>query len=56
MKKKMKLLKTLVFNLALLGLILSCETLELNDTQSPDNATPEQSELDLFLNSIQIDF
>jgi hypothetical protein len=34
----------------------SCETLELNDTQSPDNATPGQSEIDLYSNSIQIDF
>jgi hypothetical protein len=34
----------------------SCETLELEDTQSPDDATPDQSSIDLFMNSIQIDF
>jgi hypothetical protein len=34
----------------------SCETLELEQTQSPDNATPDQSSIDLFFNSIQIDF
>lgn len=34
----------------------SCETLELESTQSPDDATETQSEVDLFLNSIQFDF
>mmetsp|Transcript_18576 Transcript_18576/g.21914 ORF Transcript_18576/g.21914 Transcript_18576/m.21914 type:complete len:583 (-) Transcript_18576:951-2699(-) len=37
-------------------LYTSCETLELEQTQSPDDATPDQSEIGLFLNSIQIDF
>jgi hypothetical protein len=53
-----KIFRFLILTVLLGGTLLytSCETLELEQTQSPDNATPEQSEIDLFLNSIQIDF
>ena len=39
-----------------LFLFFSCETLELDLTEDPNFLTPEQADVDFFLNSIQEDF
>ena len=47
------------FTLVILGTLLmfsSCETLELDLTDDPNFLTPDQADVDFFLNSIQEDF
>lgn len=48
------------FNLCLLALVaftvVSCETLELDGANNPNELTPEQVNPDFLLNSIQVDF
>ncbi|WP_062062079.1 SusD/RagB family nutrient-binding outer membrane lipoprotein [Aquimarina longa] len=49
--------KTSVIFILIFGLLfISCETTELNLTEDPNSLNPNQSDPDLFLNSIQIDF
>jgi len=52
----MKKLK--IFILASLGLFMfnSCETTDLNLTENPNALTPDQADVDFFLNDIQVSF
>ncbi len=54
MKKIFKYLSLAVFSGSLL--FTSCETTELELLQNPNRLTPDQASVDLFFNSIQLDF
>ena len=53
--KNLKIYK-LLFAMAGVLSLLSCETTELDITQNPNALTPDQASVDFFLNSIQEDF
>ncbi|NQY07385.1 MAG: SusD/RagB family nutrient-binding outer membrane lipoprotein [Flavobacteriaceae bacterium] len=55
MKKKINKWNWGVLALSIM-LFISCESVELDQTENPAAATPDQSEVELFLNTIQIDF
>tara|TARA_R110000765_G_scaffold146856_3_gene249268 strand:- start:2242 stop:3909 length:1668 start_codon:yes stop_codon:yes gene_type:complete len=50
------IIKNLVLTLFSAGLILSCETTELNITSDPNAVSPEQATPDFYLNRVQEEF
>ncbi len=55
--RKVSLYTTNIVALLFIGItLLSCESIELDLAENPNQLKPEQSNPDLFLNSIQVDF
>jgi len=48
--------KIFIVSLIMSGLFLSCETTELDLAENPNALTPDQGDVNLFLNSIQLGF
>lgn len=52
----MKIFNKIAIAIVSLGMLFSCETIELDITESPNSLSPEQSDVGFFLNAVQEDF